>query len=161
MNQPQNQELNNLNQTNAAEAENNNGAIKNNRGRGKKSEWTLKEKVLLVRMEIEERKRRSGFMKRVKERWMREAQTKKNVSAQNLVDNARRFKMEEEIISYVKGRPERIESTLQENCIWTTTKNVRLVEIHIEKRQRGPWYYEKNRQQMGARVWLEAEGPNA
>ena len=45
----------------------------NIRERGKRPEWTLEEKVLLVKIETEERERGSGFMKRVKKRWSNEA----------------------------------------------------------------------------------------
>ena len=39
----------------------------------------------------------------LKKRWLNEARKKKSVSAQNLVDNAWRFKLEEEVMGQLEG----------------------------------------------------------
>ena len=84
----------------------------------------MEEKLLLVKIETEERERRSGFMKRVKKRWLNEARTKKTVSAQNLVDNARRFKLEK-VMGQLEGRSEKFEPEAPpESMHWTTAKKV-------------------------------------
>ena len=49
-------------------------------------------------------------MKRVKKRWSNEPLAKKTVSAQNLVNNARRFKLEEKVMGQLEGRSEKPES---------------------------------------------------
>ena len=110
----------------------------NIRERGKRLEWTLEEKVLVVKIETEEKERGSGFMKCVKKRWSNEARTKKIVSTQNLVDNARRFNLEEEVIRQLDGQSEKPESeALPESMHWTKANKVRLVEIDTEERERG------------------------
>ena len=77
-------------------------------------------------------------MKRVKKRWSNEARTKKTVSAQNLVDNARRFKLEKEVMGHLEGRSEKPEyEAPPESMHWTTAKKVRLVEIDTEEREGG------------------------
>ena len=103
MSQPLTLEVDALDRTNAVQAKNITRAPINNRGRGKRLEWALEVKVLLIKIETEERERGNGFMKRVKKRWSNEARKKKSVSAQNLVDNARRFKLEEEVMDQLEG----------------------------------------------------------
>ena len=54
-------------------------------------EWTDEQKHKIVEIDIQERRRGKYFMGRVKERW--DAEYPGNVrTAQNLIDNARRFK---------------------------------------------------------------------
>ena len=93
----------------------------------------MEEKVLLVKIETEERERGSGFMKRVKKRWSNEERTKNTVSAQNLVGNASRFKLEEKVMGQLEGQSEKPESEAPpESMHWTTAKKVRLVKIHTD-----------------------------
>ena len=55
MSQPLTLEVDALHRTNAVQAENITRAPINNRGRGKRLEWTLEENILLVKIETEER----------------------------------------------------------------------------------------------------------
>ena len=57
MSRPLTLEVDALDRTNAVGAENITRAPINNRGRGKRLEWTLEEKVLLVKIETEETER--------------------------------------------------------------------------------------------------------
>ena len=98
----------------------------------------MEEKVLVVKVETEEKERGSGFIKCVKKRWSNEARTKKTVSTQNLVDNDRRFNLQEEVIGQLDGQSEKPESEAPpENMYWTKANKVRLVEIDTEERERG------------------------
>ena len=98
----------------------------------------MEEKVLLIKVETEERERGSGFMKSVKKRWSNKARTKKTFSAQKLVDNARRFKLEDEVMGELEGRSEKPKSEAPpESMHWTTAKNVRLIETEEMKRGLG------------------------
>ena len=59
----------------------------------KNREWTEEQKRKLVEIDMQERRRRKNFMKRVKARWEMEYPANRR-TAQNLIDNARRFKKE-------------------------------------------------------------------
>ena len=58
-----------------------------------RSEWTNEQKQLLVNIDTEERIRGKGFMKRIKQRWDLEYPDEPR-TAQNLIDNVKRFKKE-------------------------------------------------------------------
>jgi hypothetical protein len=62
-----------------------------------KATWTNEMKVKLVRMEVEERSRGWGFMKRLKQRWDSENLDSTEISAQCLRDNASRFKRDQAV----------------------------------------------------------------
>ena len=103
----------------------------------------MEEKVLLFKIETEERERGRGFMKYIKKIWSNEARTKKTVSAQNIVDNARRFK-DEEVMGQREGRSEKPEyETPTGSMHWTTAKKAGLVEIDTEERKRGLGFMKK------------------
>lgn len=54
-----------------------------------------------MEIHIDERRKGRGFMKKVKDRWDNEFPEFKEFTPQNLNDNARRFKEEQEIINLV------------------------------------------------------------
>ena len=54
-------------------------------------EWTAEQKRKLVEIDTQERRRGKNFMKRMKARWDTEYPASRT-TAQNLIDNARRFK---------------------------------------------------------------------
>ena len=55
--------------------------------------WTEKnEKIRITQIDIDERQKGPGFMKRIKERWDTEFPSRRHITAQNLCDNARRFR---------------------------------------------------------------------
>ncbi len=56
-------------------------------------EWTDEQKYRIVEIDTQERKRGKNFMKRIKSRWEAEYPASRR-TAQNLVDNARRFRNE-------------------------------------------------------------------
>ena len=58
-----------------------------------RSEWTEEQKHRIVKIDTEERRRGKGFMRRVKQRWDATYPTDPR-TAQNLIDNAKRFKKE-------------------------------------------------------------------
>ena len=72
---------------NQANLENNSVHITNN------CEWSEKQKHKIVEIDHQERRKGKNFMKRIKRRWDLEFLESKKM-AQNLVDNARRFKKE-------------------------------------------------------------------
>eukprot|EP00112_Aurelia_sp_Birch-Aquarium-sp1_P010917 Seg2308.5 transcript_id=Seg2308.5/GoldUCD/mRNA.D3Y31 product="hypothetical protein" protein_id=Seg2308.5/GoldUCD/D3Y31 len=111
--------------------------------------WKYNDKVWLVRIDMEERAKGPGFMKRVHERWHKEFPGIGIRTAQNLCDNAKRFKKERSVISEVESghdttdvtedvRDEIIEPLVKVgNVRWTTNMKVRLVEIDTEERLKG------------------------
>ena len=56
-------------------------------------DWTDEEKKRVVEIDREERMKGKNFLKRIKERWHREYPEKRR-TAQNLIDNAKRFAKE-------------------------------------------------------------------
>ena len=72
---------------NQANLENNRVRIINNH------EWSEEQKLRIVEIDHQERRKGKNFMKRIKRRWDLEFLESKR-TAQNLVDNARRFKKE-------------------------------------------------------------------
>ena len=107
---------------NRADHENNRIHIVNN------SEWTEEQKHALVKIDAEERRRGRGFMRRIKQRWCI-AFPNDNRTAQNLTDNAKRFKKEgfgrenNNQDEEVQIQPENIRTGLE----WTTEMKVTLV----------------------------------
>lgn len=114
------------------------------------SVWTFEEKVRLVQIDIEERERGYGFMRRVKERWESEYPIRGDITKQNLRDNASRFKKEPKIITEIEswrngdeGRREQRNRAPVENGNeshqeeWVTEMKVRLVQLDREERSKG------------------------
>ena len=100
--------------------------------------WTDEEKKRVVEIDREERLKGKNFMKRIKERWHGEYPEKRR-TAQNLIDNAKRFakegwgSLQENVVSRQAG-----EMSSQSHVIeWTTEMKVRLVQIDNEERRRG------------------------
>ena len=54
--------------------------------------WTENEKTIITQIDIDERQKGPGFMKRIKERWDAEFPSRRHMTAQNLCDNARCFR---------------------------------------------------------------------
>ena len=54
--------------------------------------WTENEKIRIVQIDMEERQKGYGFMKRIKDRWDIEFPLRRQITAQNFCDNARRFR---------------------------------------------------------------------
>ena len=117
---------------NRADHENNRIHIVNN------SEWTEEQKHALVKIDAEERRRGRGFMRRIKQRWCI-AFPNDNRTAQNLTDNAKRFKKEgfgrenNNQDEEVQIQPENIRTGLE----WTTEMKVTLVRLDEEERGKG------------------------
>ena len=92
----------------------------------------------LVKADEEERSRGKGFMKRLKNRWDIQYPNKRNISKQNLRDNAIRFKKEFNIIrgrSQVTGNINNIKKT--SNFEWTNEMKIALLEIEESERNKG------------------------
>ena len=70
----------------------------------KNVEWTIEMKVRLVQIDNKERKRRRGFIKRVKERWIGKYPEHATASIQKLRDNAARFRKEQTITNLILVR---------------------------------------------------------
>ena len=99
-------------------------------------DWTDEEKKRVVEIDREERMKEKNFM-RIKERWHREYPEKRR-TAQNLIDNAKRFAKEG--WGTVQGNPfnkEAQERNTPKNVEWTTEMKVRLLQIDNEERKRG------------------------
>ena len=60
-------------------------------------EWTTEMKIVLVTLDQEERAKRRGFMKRVKDRWDAKYPEYQSASWQKLHDNAARFKKDPQL----------------------------------------------------------------
>ena len=85
-------------------------------------EWTENEKRRIIQINQEERERGKNFMRRIKERWDLEFPHKKR-TAQNLIDNARRFENER-----ITGKS---------NMEWNTDLKLELLQIDGEERKKG------------------------
>ena len=72
----------------------------------KRTTWTNEMKLKVIKMDEEERKRGWGFMTRVKHRWECEYPQHKEITAQCLRDNARRFRKDETIMKLEGGDQE-------------------------------------------------------
>ena len=118
-------------------------------------EWTNEQKHRIVEIDMLERRRRENFMRRVKERWDAEypgiART-----AQNLIDNARRFKKEG------WGRPveidnrDEVEVQQQMNnnrtsLEWTTEMKIVLVTLDQEERAKGRGFMKRVKDRWDAK----------
>ena len=100
--------------------------------------WTENEKTRITQIDIDERQKGPGFMKRIKERWDAEFPSRRHITAQNLCDNARRFRknLEMQAVPQVAS-DSRESSTKEKNLQWTTEMKVKLVEIDTEERRNG------------------------
>lgn len=66
---------------------------------------------------------------------------KLTLSAQNLINNARRFKTEETVVCNLEGRPARQETeSADTRNIWTIARKMHLVETDTEEREHGPGF---------------------
>lgn len=100
--------------------------------------WTENEKIRITQIDIDERQKGPGFMKRIKERWDTEFPSRRHITAQNLCDNARRFRKSLEMQAAPQVANEsRESSTKEKNLQWTTEMKVKPVEIDTEERQKG------------------------
>ena len=101
-------------------------------------DWTDEEKKRVVEIDREERMKGKNFMRRIKELWHQEYPEKQR-TAQNLIDNAKRFAKE----GWGRVQEDSLNSEAQErdtqsrNVEWTTEMKVRLVQIDEEERKRG------------------------
>ena len=102
------------------------------------SGWTKNEKTRIKQIDIDERQKGPDFMKRIEERWDAEFPSRRRITAQNLCDNARRFRknLETQAVPQV-ANDSRESSTKEKNLQWTTEMKVKLVEIDTEERQKG------------------------
>ena len=105
-------------------------------------EWTGEQKNRIVEIDIQERRRGKNFMKRVKERWDAEYPHDRR-TAQNLTDNARRFKKEGwgrqiEITNRTIEQQDQQPGDQQRRVLeWTTEMKVTLVKVDEEERRKG------------------------
>ena len=106
-------------------------------------EWTNEHKYRIVEIDTQERMRGKNFMKRVKQRWQQEYPADRR-TAQNLIDNARRFKTEG--WRRTRGANENVEEGLQtrmepgherKSLEWTTEMKISLVTLDEEERAKG------------------------
>ena len=120
---------------NRANHENENHVHAVNRG-----EWTQEQKRKIVEIDTEERRRGKGFMRRVKQRWDAEYPEHPR-TAQNLIDNAKRFKREgipAPILIQEELQPEPVDQIPERrNLEWTLDMKVTLVTFDREERAKG------------------------
>ena len=101
-------------------------------------DWTDEEKKRVVEIDREERMKGKNFMRRIAQRWRQEYE-KKQRTAQNLIDSAKRFAKE----GWGRVQEDPVNSETQERDTqsrtveWTTEMKVRLVQIDDEERKRG------------------------
>ena len=122
-----------LSADNQANLESNRVRITNNR------EWSEEQKHRIVEIDHQERRKGKNFMKRIERRWDLEFPESKK-TAQNLVDNARRFKKEgwgnmaerEELMAE-QATPENNNKQLN----WTTEMKIDVVIMDKEERAKG------------------------
>ena len=102
------------------------------------STYTDDEKRWLVKVEEEERRRGSGFMERLKRRWDEKYPEKRNMSKQNLKDNAVRFKREINInIEATQDNINGSDNTSTSNAEWTNEMKINLLRIEEQERSKG------------------------
>ena len=100
--------------------------------------WTENEKIRIVQIDMEERQKGYGFMKRIKDRWDIEFPLRRQITAQNLCDNARRFRKSLGTQAVMQKTSDNRESvTKDKNLQWTLEMKVALVQIDTEERQKG------------------------
>ena len=85
-----------------------------------------------------------NFMRRIKERWHREYPEKRR-TAQNLIDNAKRFAKEGwgTVHEDPFNREAQERDTQPKNVEWTMKMKVRLVQIYNEERKGGRGFMKK------------------
>ena len=122
-----------LSADNQANLESNRVRITNNR------EWSEEQKHRIVEIDHQERRKGKNFMKRIKRRCNLEFPESKR-TAQNLVDNARRFKKEgwgnmaeQEELMAEQATPENNNKQLN----WTTEMKINVVIMDKEERAKG------------------------
>ena len=102
------------------------------------STYTDDEKRWLVKVEEEERRRGKGFMERLKRRWDEKYPEKRNMSKQNLRDNAVRFKREINInIEATQDNINGSDNTSTSNAKWANERKINLLRIEEQERSRG------------------------
>ena len=108
-------------------------------------EWTDEQKHKLVEIDTQERRRGKYFMKRMKERWDAEYPENRR-TAQNLTDNARRFKKEgwgrpTENLNGTEDQPndQPVDDNQQQrkSLEWTREMKITLLQIDEEERAKG------------------------
>ena len=104
-----------------------------------RSEWTKEQKHKIVEIGTEERRRGKGLMRRVKQRWDAEYPADPR-TAQNLIDNAKRFKKEGwgrpvDNQDEVEVEPQ-IDDT-RTSLEWTTEMKILLMILDQEERANG------------------------
>jgi hypothetical protein len=108
-------------------------------------EWTDEQKYRIVEIDTQERKRGKNFMKRIKSRWEGEYPASRR-TAQNLVDNARRFRNEgwgsAIDLGNENGAAEQAQAAVtagseRKSLEWTTDMKVLLVMLDEEERAKG------------------------
>ena len=124
---------------NQADLENKRVCIMNNR------EWSEEQKHRRVEIDYQERRKGRNFMKRIKRRWDLEFPELKR-TAQNLVDNARRFKKEGWGNMAEREEPMAEQATLENNnkqLNWTTEKKINVVMMEKEERAKGKGFMKR------------------
>ena len=112
----------------------------------------MNEQILkLVQINSDERQTNTNFMKRIKQWWDIEFPPKKK-EAQNLVDNARRFKKE----SLGPGRNVSIQA--QKNMDWTTEMKIKLVNVDDEEQSKGKWFMKRVKERWRKVMESKANG---
>ena len=105
-------------------------------------EWTEEQNHRIVKIDTEERTKGKGFMRRVKQQWDATYPTDPR-TAQNLIDNAKRFKKEgwgtsvnisqDEVEEQVQPQTDDTRTSLE----WTTEMKIVLMILDQEKRAKG------------------------
>ena len=108
-------------------------------------EWTDEQKRKLVKIDRKERRRGKNFMKRVKGRWNTEYPASRR-TAQNLIDNARRFKkkgwgrpaeLENRDETEVQQQTQVVGEQQRKSIEWTTEMKMVLVMLDEDERPNG------------------------
>ena len=124
---------------NQADLKNKRVRIMNNR------EWSEEQKHRRVEIDYQEKRKGRNFMKRIKRRWDLEFPELKR-TAQNLVDNARRFKKEGWGNMAEREEPMAEQATLENNnkqLNWTTEKKINVVMMEKEERAKGKGFMKR------------------
>ena len=109
-------------------------------------EWTDEEKIRIVCINLEERQKGKGFMKRIKDQWDGEFPEKKR-TAQNMVDNASRFEKEGWGGEIVWNQTTKI----QKNTEWSTEMKISLIIIDEEQRYKGSRFMKRVKERWDAK----------
>ena len=116
-----------------ANLENNRVCVTNNR------EWSEEQKHRIVEIDHQERRKGKNYMKRIKRRWDLDFPESKRM-AQNLIDNARRFKKEGGGNMAEQEEPMVEQATNVNNnkqLNWTTDMKIDVVIMDKEERAKG------------------------